>query len=110
MGQCGQVSHRFSRPCIAPHNVTVYSYIMTKHQKLLARAMNNPKGLSFVDFKTLLSYAGWILDHQTGSHQIWYSPTGYRLPIQEGRNGKAKGYQVEQFLLQYEVENETGSL
>ena len=37
-------------------------------------------------------------------------PTGYRLPIQEGRNGKAKGYQVEQFLLQYEVENETGSL
>lgn len=44
--------------------------------------------------------------HLTGSHRIWYSPTGYRLPIQEGRSGKAKGYQVEQFLGQYEVENE----
>ena len=25
-----------------------------------------------------------------------------RLPIQEGRSGKTKGYQVEQFLVQYE--------
>ncbi len=31
-----------------------------------------------------------------------YSPKRRRLPIQEGRSGKAKGYQVEQFLVQYE--------
>jgi len=78
---------------------------MTKREKLLANAINNPKGLSFSEFTTLLSHTGWILDHQTGSHQIWYSQSGFRLPIQEGKSGKAKRYQVEQFLLQYEVEH-----
>ena len=80
---------------------------MTKREKLLIKATNNPKGLSFSDFITLLAQAGWILDHQVGSHQIWYSPKGHRLSIQESKNGKAKGYQVEQFILQYEVENGT---
>jgi predicted RNA binding protein YcfA (HicA-like mRNA interferase family) len=79
---------------------------MTKKEKLLARAMSNPKGLSLGEFQTLLRQTGWTLDHQKGSHRIWYSPTGYRLSVQEGRSGKAKGYQVEQFLRQYEVENE----
>jgi predicted RNA binding protein YcfA (HicA-like mRNA interferase family) len=79
---------------------------MTKREKLLARAISNPKGLSFGEFQTLLRQTGWTLDHQKGSHRIWYSPTGYRLSVQEGRSGKAKGYQVEQFLRQYEVENE----
>jgi predicted RNA binding protein YcfA (HicA-like mRNA interferase family) len=79
---------------------------MTKRAKLLAQAMNNPGSLSFGDFQALLRQAGWELDHQSGSHQIWYSPTGYRLSIQKGKSGRAKGYQVEQFLLRYEVENE----
>jgi hypothetical protein len=78
---------------------------MTKREKLLNRAKNNPKDLSFGEFQTLLRQSGWILDHQTGSHQIWYSPDRHRLPIQEARNGKAKGYQVEQFLIQYEEIN-----
>jgi len=75
---------------------------MTKREKLLARAMNNPKGLYFREFQTLLRQAGWEFDHQKGSHQIWYSPNRQRLPIQEAKNGKAKGYQVEQFLIHYE--------
>jgi hypothetical protein len=79
---------------------------MTQREKLLARAMRSPKDLSFGEFQTLLRQARWTFDHQKGSHQIWYSPTRYRLPIQEGRSGKSKGYQVEQFLGQYEVENE----
>jgi len=80
---------------------------MTKREKLLKRAMNNPKDLSFGEFQTLLRQAGWIFDHQKGSHQIWYSPDRRRLPIQEAKNGKAKGYQVEQFLTQYQ-ESENG--
>ena len=76
---------------------------MTQREKLFARALNNPRGLSFDDFCTLLSQAGWLFEHQTGSHQIWYSPLGHRLSIQN-RNGLAKSYQVEQFLNQYEVE------
>ena len=82
--------------------VTAYSYTMTKREKLLARAMNNPKGLSFTEFQTLLHQTGWTCDHQKGSHQIWYSPKRHRLPIQEAGNGKAKGYQVEQFLMHCE--------
>ena len=79
---------------------------MTKHDKLFARAKNHPKGISFAEFETLLRQAGWTFDHQKGSHRIWYSPKRFRLPVQEGRSGKAKIYQIEQFLLQYEVENE----
>jgi predicted RNA binding protein YcfA (HicA-like mRNA interferase family) len=79
---------------------------MTKREKLFARAIRNPKALSFGEFQTLLRQAGWTFDHQKGSHRIWCSPTGFRLSVQEGRSGKAKGYQVEQFLGRYEVENE----
>ncbi|TAN47578.1 MAG: type II toxin-antitoxin system HicA family toxin [Methylococcaceae bacterium] len=79
---------------------------MTQKEKLLMTALNNPRGLSFADFQTLLKQSGWICDHQTGSHKIWYSPSGHRLSVQESKNGKAKGYQVDQFLLQYGVEND----
>jgi len=79
---------------------------MAKHQKLLARAKDNPKGLSFNEFQTLLRQSGWTFDHQKGSHQIWYSPDRRRLPIQEARDGKAKGYQVDQFLMYYEGDND----
>ena len=86
-------------------NVTVYSYKMTQKEKLLLRAANNPADLSFEDFKTLLKQGGWNLDHQTGSHQIWYSLKGARLSIQNNK-GKAKSYQVKQFLQCQERENE----
>jgi hypothetical protein len=35
---------------------------------------------------------------RTFSHEIWYSPGRRRLPIQPTGNGKAKAYQVRQFL------------
>jgi predicted RNA binding protein YcfA (HicA-like mRNA interferase family) len=50
--------------------------------------------------QTLLRQAGWTFDHQKGNHQIWYSPKRCRLSVQEGKSGKAKGCQVEQFLIQ----------
>jgi len=77
---------------------------MTKEEKLLVKAKNNPNGLSFEDFHTLMQRNGWILDHQKGSHQIWYSPKSYRISVQN-RAGKAKGYQVKQFLTRLEEEN-----
>jgi len=76
---------------------------MVKKEKLLEKALNNPKGLSFDDFCTLMKHQGWVLDHQRGSHQIWYSPKSYRLSVQN-RNGKAKDYQVKQFLARLEEE------
>jgi len=40
-----------------------------------------------------MKHQGWSLDHQRGSHQIWYSPKAFRLSVQN-RNGKAEGYQA----------------
>jgi len=71
---------------------------MTRKEKLLKKARDNPNGLSFTDFVTLMKQAGWVLDHQSGSHQIWYSENGHRISVQN-RKGKAKGYQVKQFLV-----------
>ena len=76
---------------------------MTKKEKLLQKACQNPAGLSFADFVSLMKQAGWKLDHQSGSHQIWYSQNHYRISVQN-RGGKAKAYQVKQFLSALEEE------
>lgn len=70
---------------------------MSKKEKLLEKARNNPNGLNFNEFETLLQMCGWTFDRQTGSHRVWYSPGGERLPIQP-KGSNAKGYQVRQFL------------
>ena len=81
--------------------VTVYSYKMMQKEKLFQKAKNNPVDVSFEDFRLLLKQAGWVQDHQRGSHQIWYSPEGCRLTVQN-KKGKAKSYQVKQFLFEHE--------
>jgi predicted RNA binding protein YcfA (HicA-like mRNA interferase family) len=81
---------------------------MSKTEKLLDKARCHPAGLSFDEFKTLMVRSGWVLDHQTGSHAIWYSPGRCRLPIQPAGHGKAKAYQVKQFLKILEEEENDG--
>jgi len=81
---------------------------MTQKDKLLNKAINNSNDFSFNDFCTLMKHQGWSLDHQRGSHQIWYSPKAFRLSVQN-RNGKAKSYQVKQFLTRLEVEDENNA-
>lgn len=81
-------------------NVTVYSYVMGRKDKLLIKAKQSPKGLSFSDFETLLSLCGWTFKRQKGSHRLWYSPQGFRLSIQP-KSSSAKDYQVKQFLETY---------
>lgn len=71
---------------------------MTKRDKLMKKAESNPNGLRFSEFETLMEQQDWVLDRQKGSHRIWKSPQGTPLPVQEGKSGKAKGYQVKQFL------------
>ena len=78
---------------------------MTKHEKLLEKAQNNPGGLLFGDFETLLERCGWKFKRQTGSHRFWKAPSGQVVSIQSA-NGKAKEYQVKQFLLIKENGNE----
>lgn len=78
-------------------SVTEYSYTVTRTEKLLQKARENPSGLRFEEFETLLIRLGWEKDRQTGSHRIYIAPGGQRLPIQP-KGSKAKGYQVRQFL------------
>ncbi len=77
---------------------------MSKSEKLLQKARNNLNSLSFDDFRALMKQCAWVEDRQVGSHQIWFSPKRYRISIQN-RNGKAKDYQIKQFLQQYDEEN-----
>ena len=85
---------------LSPYIVTT----MSRLEKILEKARNNPGGLRFGELKTLMGLCGWTFDHQKGSHEIWYSPGEERLPIQS-KNGKAKEYQVKQFLAVYDGEN-----
>jgi predicted RNA binding protein YcfA (HicA-like mRNA interferase family) len=74
---------------------------------LLKHARSNPGSLPFRDFEKLMESKGWTFKRQRGSHRLWYSPTGHRLPIQpKGRHAKA--YQVKQFLAQYDKEHPNG--
>ncbi|MGL4879784.1 MAG: type II toxin-antitoxin system HicA family toxin [Waterburya sp.] len=39
-----------------------------------------------------------MFERQRGSHRLWSSPNGQSLPIQPRKDGKAKVYQVQQFI------------
>lgn len=78
---------------------------MTKREKLWQKAINSPQNLTFDEFETLLRQTGWILSRQKGSHRLWCSPKGKILPIQPRKDGKAKVYQVQQFI-KYQEEEE----
>lgn len=73
------------------------------NQTLFDQAQRNPNGLQFRAFERLMRQCGWTLRRQRGSHRVWYSPGGYRLSVQPNR-ALAKGYQVRQFLRQYNEE------
>ena len=72
--------------------------MMTKKEKLWQKAQQNPQNLTFNEFETLLEQNGWQLARQKGSHRLWSSPQGQSLPIQPRKDGKAKVYQVQQFI------------
>lgn len=78
---------------------------MTQREKLWRKAKENPQNLTFDEFETLLRQSGWIFSRQKGSHRLWYSPSGQSLPIQPRSDGKAKTYQVQQFITNQEGEN-----
>ncbi len=76
---------------------------MTRRDKLLAKALANPQGLSFAELERLLAHNGFVLARQSGSHRIWLSPAHRAIPIQPNR-GRAKAYQVMQVLRLIEEE------
>ena len=77
---------------------------MDRAAKLLEEARSNPVGMRFKDFEHLMDLSGWRFQGQKGSHRLWLSPGGCRLPVQP-RGNKAKAYQVRQFLKQLDHES-----
>jgi hypothetical protein len=70
---------------------------MPKCEKLLERARNSPENITFHELRQLAECFGFTRSRTKGSHHIYKLP-GYPeiVNIQEGRNGKAKPYQVKQ--------------
>lgn len=80
---------------------------MSKKQKLLQQALNNPKNVSFQDFSTLIQAFGFTLTRINGSHHIFTHPNIAELVNIQNFKGKAKPYQVRQFLTLIETHNLT---
>lgn len=72
---------------------------MSRNEKLLAKAWKNPGGLRFAEAQRLAELAGYTLDRSRGSHHVYVKDGVDRpLSLQEGKDGKAKAYQVRQIL------------
>ena len=71
---------------------------MNQTSKLFAQLVNTRAAMRFADFERILKAFGFTLDRITGSHHIYRHPgVPRRLSIQP-RGGKAKPYQIDQFL------------
>jgi predicted RNA binding protein YcfA (HicA-like mRNA interferase family) len=69
---------------------------MNKKEKLLTKAQSGAE-LSYGEFQTLLKQNGWEYVRQKGSHAAWKKGDS-TVFIQPDGSGKAKKYQVSQFL------------
>ena len=69
-----------------------------KAAKLLAKAINSPQNLRFSDLISLAESFGYRLDRIAGSHHILVHPKAERPLNVQNFKGKAKAYQVRQFL------------
>jgi predicted RNA binding protein YcfA (HicA-like mRNA interferase family) len=67
-------------------------------KKLLAKAANGSKNISFNEIVTLVEAFGFRLARINGSHHIFTHPQVRELVNLQEVSGKAKPYQVRQFL------------
>ena len=74
-------------------------------RKLLQRALAGPKNLRFGDFVALVEAFGFRRARASGSHHIFQHPDVAELLSLQSKNGKAKPYQIKQFLELVELYN-----
>lgn len=73
---------------------------MTRRRKLLLKAMNNPSGLRFEEFESLIESFGFLLDRQRGSHRLYVRDDVREfVNVQPRADGKAKAAQVRDFMI-----------
>lgn len=74
----------------------------SKAARILAQAKSNPAGVRFRDLLRLIEAAGFVFDHQTGSHRI-YRRAGLPVINVQPEGSMAKGYQVKQVVKMIET-------
>ena len=74
-------------------------------RKLLQKALAGSKNIRFDDFVTLVEAFGFALSRTSGSHQIFQHANVDELLNLQNSNGKAKPYQIKQFLELVELYN-----
>ncbi len=71
---------------------------MTRKRKLLQKALSGSKNLRFSEMITLVEAFGFRLSRVKGSHHIFVHPRVQELINLQSVEGKAKPYQILQFL------------
>jgi len=69
-----------------------------KKRKLLEKILFGPKNVRFNDMVTLVESFGYRLSRVSGSHHIFVHDRVRELVNLQNVNGKAKPYQIRQFL------------
>ena len=69
-----------------------------KKRKLLQEAITSPKNFRFGDMVTLVEAFGFRLSRTGGSHHVFVHPDVAELVNLQEVGGKAKPYQISQFL------------
>ena len=69
-----------------------------KRRKLLQKALSSPKNVRFSEMVTLAEAFGFRLSRVKGSHHIFVHPQVRELVNLQDVEGKAKPYQIRQFL------------
>lgn len=72
--------------------------LLTKKRKLFDKALNSPRNFQFDDFVTLLGHFGFVLERISGSYRIYSQPDALDSLVIQPAKGKAKPYQIKQFL------------
>jgi predicted RNA binding protein YcfA (HicA-like mRNA interferase family) len=71
---------------------------MGKKQKILKQILSGSKNISFNDIVTVVEAFGFTLSRVNGSHHIFIHPEIPELVNLQNAKGKAKPYQIRQFL------------
>ncbi len=73
---------------------------MSKAEKRLEAIRTNPKNVRFEDLCSAAERLGFVHERTSGSHHIFRhpGPPAETLDLQPGKDGKAKPYQVDDFL------------
>jgi predicted RNA binding protein YcfA (HicA-like mRNA interferase family) len=71
---------------------------MTKKQKLIQKLLSGSKNIRFSEAQIAIEAFGFHLTRISGSHHIFTHPDVIELINLQNVNGKAKPYQIKQFL------------